>query len=435
MSHIGFQEIPKRVAGGDVGVYSNSVEEGYEVSREKITSRKKDPFLKYPLALLHHSSDPLDHFYRAELFAVVNAGIGFRKKHDDLEVRGRLGELEADLDIFDYDEEAFLGAWLCGITLKDKSGNEARRVYDSVIEVCGGIPTTNIRADIFYTAYKTAQKEADDSLPSPERWISWREYRILVATYSLQWNSRNFCEAGWESIRYRACGFHNKKLFQESEKSDTPWLDHNRPLSRDQIKRTIEKLEELKFFVRCRISSNSRHGGKSAYSIKHTSREALMKDVLSKQAYSRGDHIRENRANDLLFYLKGRLKEVKAINAMNKEAERIQAELEQLQSTSKQQRESTAESLKHSKPASHLQVGQQGGSQHNEKSSDEKSSDEKSKDEKYSNNIIPVNDAVTESTDLEYLLDGKILSQEDATKILLQNPNLYSQFRPVARTA
>ena len=409
--------------------------EGYEASEKKFTSRKKVHYLKYPLALLHHSSDQLDHFYKAELFAAVNAGIGFRIKHSDLEIQGKLGELEVELDIFEYDREAVLGAWLCGISLNDKTGRVAREVYDSVINDIGGVPTTNMRADIFYTAYQTTQKEANDSLSSLEKRISWREYRVIAAIYSLQWNSRNFCEAGLETIRYRACGFHNKKLFQEFEDSDTTWPDCNIPLSRDQIKRTIETLEGLKFFVRCRISSNSHHGGKYAYSIKHDSREELMKDVLSKQAFSRGDHIRENRANDHLLYVKNQLEKEKAISAKYAQAEKIQVEIERLQSISKQQRASTAEAHKHSKPASHQQVGQQGESQHNEKSNGEKFIDEKSNDEKCFNNIIPMNDGLLDKERIErgYILDGRFITSKEANDLLIGNPELFSQFKPANR--
>ena len=418
--------IPRLLGGGN---------KQNEAPREQSISKKKAHYLKFPLALLHHSSDPLDHFYKAELFAVVNAGIGFCKKHSDLEIQGKLGELEAELDIFEYDREAVLGAWLCGISLNDKTGRVAREVYYSVINDIGGVPTTNMRADIFYTAYQTTQKEANDGLSSLEKRISWREYRVIAAIYSLQWNSRNFCEAGLESIRYRACGFHNKKLFQESEKSDTPWLDHNRPLSRDQIKRTIETLEGLKFFVRFRNSKNPRHGGKYAYSIKHDSRQALMKDVLSKQAYSRGDHIRENRAKDHLLYVTGLLEKEKAINAIYAQAENIQVEIEQLQSTSKQQRESTAEALKYSKPASHLQVGQHGEYQHNEKYFDEKSMDEKSSNEKFFNNIIPMNDGLIDGARIEsgYIFDGRFLTSNQATDLQIRYPELFAQFKPANR--
>ena len=390
-----------------------------------------DKYLKFPLGLLLHSADPVDYFENAELFAAVNAGIGFRKKHHDQEFQAKLDELEVE----DCDEEAVIGASVCGINLKDETGQAAREVYETIADLCQGSPFVNIKASFFNAAYQSAQKESDNGLPYPDKWISWREYRVLLAIYSLQWNSRDYCEAGWETIRCRASGFHKKSSYREFEESEHPWPDHVVPISRDQTIRTIEKLEELKFFLRVRISSNPRHGGKYAYSIKHKSREDLIKDVESKQAYSRGDILRENRARDHLLLLKARADREARIGTNYANAEVIQAELENFKSTKKNQQKPPAKSHKNSKPASCQQEMHQETPQHNEKSSDEKYRGEKSTNEKYFNNNIPSEVALSVSEQVEdgYFYEGKFLKSADVSRIFTQKPDAWSQFKQAKR--
>jgi hypothetical protein len=387
---------------------------------------KMENYLKFPLALLRHSLNPVDHFEKAELFAAVNAGIGFRKNHFDREFQAKLEEVSTD----DCDEEAVVGANLCGITLGDGSGQTARVVYESVLNVCAGSPLVNMSARFFNKAFHSAQCEVDEIIPVAEKWINWREYRLIAAIYSLQWNSRNYCEAGWETIRNRASGFHNKASFREFEESSLPWPDHITPLSRNQTTRTIENLEELRFFLRVRISSNQRHGGKYAYSIKHESREVLIRDAESKQAYSRGDILRENRAKDHLLQLEAKAEREKLINVYYAKAEAIRRDLEKKQEL---QRKLPSKADKHSKPASHLQVVQQGGCQHNEKSSDDKFRDEKSSNEKSINNNIPTEVGVLEEEELGYVLMGRFLAEPEANYLLQKTPDLYSHFKPVKR--
>jgi hypothetical protein len=392
---------------------------------------KKDQYLKFPLSLLFHASNQLDHFGKAASIGAVNAGIGFRINHQECAFQAKLEDVATE----NCDEEVVVGASVCGINLEDETGQTARKVYESISELCKSSPFVNIKADFFHAAYHSAQKEAEDTLPPLEKWISWREYRVLLAIYSLQWNNKNYCEAGWESIRCRACGFHNKASYREFVESEQPWPDHITPLSRDQITRTVKKLEELKFFLRVRVSSNSRHGGKYAYSIKHESREALIRDVESKQAYSRGDIIRENRAKDHLLQLQAKAARQRGIKLDYAKAEEVQRDLASLRESQKQQIEMTAEAYKYSKPASHQQVGQQGCPQHNEKSSDEKFRDEKSLNEKCINDNIPSEVALSDQDQLEsgYLIDDRFLKRDDANKLVVRMPNLWSQFKKAKR--
>jgi hypothetical protein len=392
---------------------------------------KNEQYLKFPLSLLFHSSDQLDHFEKAECVAVVNAGAGFRINHKEYGFQAKLIDVATE----DCDDEAVVGASVCGITLEDDSGQEARDVYESVSGICKGGPFVNIKADFFYAAYQSAQKEADYLLMLPEKWISWREYRVLLAIYSLQWNNKNYCEAGWETIRCRACGFHNKTSYREYEESERPWADHILPLSRDQITRTIQKLEELNFFVRVRISTNKRHGGKYAYSIRHKSREDLIRDVESKQAYSRGDIIRENRAKDHLLQFQAKVARERRINSDYEKGEELKYEMERLQASKKQQREWTVLADKDLKPASHQQVGAQGSLQHNEKSSIEKAKDNKSLNYKFSNNNIPSEVVFLDQdgVDSGYLFEGRFVTRDDANRLFIQMPDLYDRFEKAKR--
>jgi len=64
-----------------------------------MTTPPKKPegnYLRFPLALFHHSSGLGDYFNRAVHFAAVNAGIGYRNEHGEDAFNEKAEELQED---------------------------------------------------------------------------------------------------------------------------------------------------------------------------------------------------------------------------------------------------------------------------------------------------------------------------------------------------
>jgi hypothetical protein len=106
-----------------------------------------------------------------------------------------------------------------------------------------------------------------------------------------------------------------------------------------------------------------------------------MRAVLSKQGYLSGYNNRLNRSKDHLLLVKAKAERERLILTNYAEAAAIETEL----TNENAHLQSAIEAHRSSEPASHLQAGHQGESQHNEKSKNEKSNDEKAPNEKYMN--------------------------------------------------
>ena len=263
-------------------------------------------YLRFPLALLRIASNEVDFFKKAASYAAVNAGYGFRHNREEYEFAGKLEEVVAgsDLDGDEFDEEAVVGASIIGITLGDQSGLNARKIHDEVVAMCQGSPLVTMKSYFFWDACHTLRNNAGIHSEQPDkRSIDWREFRVLCAIYSLPWNNRGFCISGLELLKCRALGFHNKEGFRAFDSSGESWPDHCLLLTERQIGKTVDRLEELRFFIRCRIGSGS-CGGLTAYSIRHATRELLMRDCVEWQAMNHRATIQDNRREDREFYTK-----------------------------------------------------------------------------------------------------------------------------------
>jgi len=178
-------------------------------------------FLRFPLALLRKCSSETDFFNRAASFAAVNAGIGFQRQHGEEIFNTKAKELSTHSNC---SAEAVVGAALSCINLGDKTGRKEKIQHAKILEDCVRSPIISLKSMLFWEACYTARHEAGES-DRPERGISWREWRILVAIASLKPNRKGFSIAGWESISHRASGFHRKEDFQAFERTDEPWSD------------------------------------------------------------------------------------------------------------------------------------------------------------------------------------------------------------------
>ena len=417
-------------------------------------------YIRFPLALLRNSSSAESFFNEAMDFCAVNAGIAFRAKHDEAEWEVAVEKLE----LTKHQEknhylEALVGRHIVGIVGGDQTGQMMRQVHQRICVSCAGSPLVNLDSEKFRNAIFTTRYEAGVGDP-PDRPISWREFRVIVAVYSLQWKREGFCIAGWESIRNRSCGFHRKEDYQGFQDSpETVWPDQCLPLTRYQVTSTLDRLEALGFFIRHRISKGDR-GGLTAYSIKHEIREKLASDCEQWQAWNQGETIRENRSEDHLLHSKKVSERQKRIQKTHFQAVSILETCKPLDKPSPLEADSillngkkqTVEQPKDSKPASNLQVTSkspasmaashlQGTLQHNKKCSSKKCSDEKDKDQKYSNSgevvdgswEVSVFEVQAEIEESGHLFEGKFLTTQDATAIMIQHPEAFRLFKAAKR--
>ena len=275
---------------------------------------KGDNYLKFPLGLLRISENPCAFFNDAADFAAVNAGIGFQNKHEEDEW---LDQFEHNIVVDNgpeanssMAETAVLGASICKISLSDKSGNRAAKRYVEINRRLEKDITVKVASRFIFAASNGARCDAgvDVEQHKGSKRIDWREFRVLVALLSCPVNKWGFTVVGWEGVQHRSCGFYKREHFQEYADSEESWPDHCLPLTRAQIRHTLEKLESLRFFIRFRISEGDR-GGQTAYSFKHNgdnAREKLAADVAKWQSFVRRECVREARAEDRLLQAKAR---------------------------------------------------------------------------------------------------------------------------------
>jgi hypothetical protein len=189
--------------------------------------------------------------------------------------------------------DAIIGSNICGINLGSSSAKELIKTYNEVLKKCEGSPIISIRADIFWSACYTSRRIKGQKTGHHKN-IDWLEWRVIVAIYSLKPNSYGFNVAGWESIRNRSCGCHNKQMFTEQH---DVFPKHLEPLKRRKTENIIKKLERNNFFLRHRIGVGSR-GGNTAYSIRIRKREELAVACFEWRRYNK-QKVSENRERDL----------------------------------------------------------------------------------------------------------------------------------------
>ena len=273
------------------------------IIRIRMTS---DKYFTFPLSILNGAEKnptPTSCLELALRYGAYNAGLGYLKNHcrEDFEEK-----LEMACDYYNLshkliEQESFkrhcylVGAKICGITL-DWNFNEflARtRTITDFIERQESLKTPFIRisASFLWAAIKQARYE-DSGFEKPERGISWREFRVLIAILSWPTTKEGFTSIGWESIQFRSAGFLNKKEF----KAATQIPDHLPMLSRKQIRGTLDTLEALNFFARFRLSSGTR-GGRFFYSFRHD-RDVLAKAVCDKVNFQDRLRVAQHREED-----------------------------------------------------------------------------------------------------------------------------------------
>ncbi len=268
-----------------------------------------DRYFTLPLSILRSGSSAVDALEKGLGCGIVNAGIGSRQTHGEIPFRALLAAARAralqlglptecpkKIDTALW-EAAQAGAELLGI----RGGSCADFVSTYLAQHQAGSVFLRLRTDWMWNATYHAREVAGQVVPEDRLPLSWREFRILAAILSAKVNTLGFTFLGWETIQARACGFHSKALFKAGAATLPA---HCQPLSRDVIRRELEKLEALGFFARCRYSTGTR-GGLMAYSFRHAKREGLAQAVKAWSAANNSFQSKAatNRADDLAAFV------------------------------------------------------------------------------------------------------------------------------------
>lgn len=265
-----------------------------------------DKYFTFPLSILNGANKKPTVNSCLELaldYGAYNAGLGFFRNHDREDFEEKL---ELACDYYNLSQEHvkqasferhcyLVGAKICGIAFKWEFSDfyESTKTATTFVKrrALSKEPLIRISASFLWAAIKQARYE-DSGFEKPERGISWREFRVLIAILSWPTTKEGFTSIGWESIQFRSAGFLNKKEF----KAATQIPDHLPTLSRKQIRGTLDTLEALNFFARFRLSSGTR-GGRFFYSFRH-SRDELAKAVCDKVNFQDRLRVAQHREED-----------------------------------------------------------------------------------------------------------------------------------------
>ncbi len=273
---------------------------------------RSDPYFTAPLALLRGGTSVLEALDTCLSCGVVNAGIGWRTTHGEQAFQHLLaGATDATrqrgepVDGPPHVRPYLLQAALVGSHILGVHGRPcARHAEVFQTRVQPRAVYFRLRADWMWNALHTARKDAGMEDPGTREFkpLTWREFRLLAAILSAKVNRHGFVFLGWESLQARACGYHTKALFQAGKATLPP---HCQPLSRDMIRTTLDKLEALGFFARCRYAKGAR-GGLTAYSFRHPERRGLVQAVQKWAATNQSfkDKVSDLRTADLAAFAK-----------------------------------------------------------------------------------------------------------------------------------
>ncbi|WP_038169741.1 hypothetical protein [Verrucomicrobium sp. BvORR106] len=257
---------------------------------------KTDPYFRFPLSALTYGSLPSECLAAIIDYSVVSAGIGAEQ-----------GDNDAYADLVDAnplpdpptEEEMYHDTWygnVCaGALLTEVEIGDWRGAKDRYFEVsghCRGFPKSalvTIKAAWVWDALETALREEgkEPRNGTPGGWVTWREFRVLCAVLSVI-GAKSFAWASTNTFLHRVCGYTSALARSQTK---LPNLEHCQPLTRWMLEGTLNRLEELRFFLRVRISkSPTGRGGRTAYSIRHESREALIKEIRTPKYSKTGDY-------------------------------------------------------------------------------------------------------------------------------------------------
>lgn len=238
-----------------------------------------DPYFRFPLSALTYGETSLHCMHIILDHSIFSAGVGARTlkpaDHEALAAACALPnpprrEHEDDWTAY---LDVCVGAQLTQAHVGDwqsiKTGYEMLHKHTSELPKSALV---TINAKWVWNALDTARMEAGQpTLHENAGYLSWREFRVLCAVLSVI-GAKPYAWVSTNTLLHRVCGYTAASSFKGKEPAA-----HCPRLTRWMLETTLNRLEELRFFLRVRVSrSPTGRGGRTAYSIRHPSREALV---------------------------------------------------------------------------------------------------------------------------------------------------------------
>lgn len=203
-------------------------------------------FFRFPLRALAAFETPLQRLEKIVGFCVMDAGAKVVKK------RGG--------DVADFREIRESGCQLLEVQCDGKRDARAmHKDYQALLRACGRDPqaTVSIAAPFFWNCLHTLRGE------TPGKPLSYREFSVLCAVLS-KVGRKDFVSCSWREVRRRALGY----MTERELLAGLPMrCDAARPLSRQQLRTTLDDLDRCGFFVRY-VVGNGRRCFLSYYSVR-----------------------------------------------------------------------------------------------------------------------------------------------------------------------
>lgn len=249
----------------------------------RVNMAASDPYFRFPLSALALPWTPVEILDSIISYGVVSAGLG-AEKNDENTFRGIAAEnpLEGEPEETETDEYDWWLRVCAGARLTKVRITTWRSTWDSYRETefkTGALhlksALVTIKAQWVWSALNTAlEEEGRDARAGDSGWLTWREFRVLCAVLSVI-GIKPFAWISAATLAHRVCGYTSAASMKGRKPTRACPL-----LTRRMLETTLGRLEINRFFLRCRLSRNPLgKGGRTAYSVRHADRKALIDDI------------------------------------------------------------------------------------------------------------------------------------------------------------
>jgi hypothetical protein len=265
-----------------------------------------DPYFRFPLCALTYGESPADMLTTLVHWGIVEVGrammnspeVDREKIRDESEFPDPPEGYEPGTPVVDYDSYPHMYDLVCiglhvtqaHVWLNWELIREDYRKMEAHVKARMPSPLVTMKADWLYDARDTAMhEEGFKPITDEPGWIKWREFRVLAALFSVI-GRKPFAWVSTATLLHRVCGYGTAAKLKEGK---PPAFCS--PLSRWAVEATLGRLEELRFFIRARVSrSPTGRGGRTAYSLRHAKREQLFEELRKSTFIKKADYRRED---------------------------------------------------------------------------------------------------------------------------------------------
>ena len=255
-------------------------------------------FFRFPLAALAYDPDPVKTLTTIIVWCFLDIGERSSSIYDNAALREAVEmqspEMHQRLSPQTRDEFLLIrGAQIAKFDLWDScstvlSQHAKLTAFINKNQGSASSNTVTVSSDWIGNCLNTEKK-----IPEP-RTLSWREFRILCALLSKIGN-KGFDKCGWKEIQARAAGWCGKVDMRRAKAAGKPTRKHLL-LTRDQIRKTLERLETHNFLSRFQFNR-----AESWFSFSCKGDRKVLQEWVANRKLRRIESLREKRADDQAF--------------------------------------------------------------------------------------------------------------------------------------